>query len=243
MRLIAVENYDELSEVAAGIVAEMIKMKPDSVIGLPTGRTPKGMYAYLVKLHKEQGLDFSGVKTFNIDEFCGVPKSDPRSFAFYMQEYFVKHINLKPDNFHIPNGTAANYAEECKEYEKKIEQAGGFDLIVLGVGTNGHVGFNEPATSLPVHTHIVSLSEETRVAYGKLYGSTENVPQQAITMGIGTILRAERTLLLASGSSKSTVMRKFLQEERVTPLLPVSFLHLSSNLTVIADKEALGMSL
>ncbi|MCL2014018.1 MAG: glucosamine-6-phosphate deaminase [Oscillospiraceae bacterium] len=226
-----VRNYEKLSEAAAIIIASQVIRKPDSVLGLATGSTPAGTYAMLVKMHKEGLLDFSRITTFNLDEYCGISSSNPQSYNYYMQEHLFSHINIPDGNIHIPDGMAKNPGEECENYEKKLAEAGGVDLQILGVGQNGHVGFNEPGGEFSERTCVVKLSQSTIDANSRFFSSPGEVPKTALSMGIQTILSAKEILLIA-GNDKSDVIRK-LKKGGITSGFPVSILRYHPNCSVI----------
>jgi glucosamine-6-phosphate isomerase len=192
MKTVIEETYEEMSRTAARMVAEEIRRKPSLVLGLATGGTPLGMYKELIRMHREEGLDFSEVITFNLDEYYGLSPEDEHSYHYYMHENFFKHINIKPENIHIPSGTATDIDKFCEEYDKEIQRVGGIDLQVLGIGRNGHIGFNEPGDELITETHVTILTEETRMANARFFGNLNNVPQKAVTMGLGTIMKAKK---------------------------------------------------
>ncbi len=237
---IIVEDYRELSEKAAALVVEQIVRKKDAVLGLATGSTPEGMYARLVDIYRESRIDFSEVVTFNLDEYVGLPPDHRQSYHYYMHRHFFKHVNIKPHNIHIPEGYKKETGEACREYEQKIREAGGIDLQLMGIGVNGHIGFNEPDVSLPVYTSLVDLAEETIEANSRFFESRSEVPRQAITMGIGTIMRASNLLLLASGESKAEAL-KHCFSGRVSTEFPASLLQLHREFTLLADKEAASL--
>lgn len=238
MKTVIEETYEEMSRTAARMVAEEIRRKPSLVLGLATGGTPLGMYKELIRMHREEGLDFSEVITFNLDEYYGLSPEDEHSYHYYMHENFFKHINIKPENIHIPSGTATDIDKFCEEYDKEIQRVGGIDLQVLGIGRNGHIGFNEPGDELITETHVTILTEETRMANARFFGNLNNVPQKAVTMGLGTIMKAKKILLLASGREKAVIMAELLSDTSVTTRVPASFLHLHPDTTVIMDREA-----
>jgi glucosamine-6-phosphate deaminase len=210
-----------------------------TVLGLPTGSTPVGIYRELIRLHKEAGLDFARVVTFNLDEYLGLGPDDPHSYRRWMQETFFNHVNLKPENIHVPDGTIheEDAADYCAEYEQKIRRAGGIDLQILGIGRNGHIGFNEPTSSLGSRTRLKVLSKETIDDNRKFFAPGEKIPECAITMGIGTILEAKRILLLASGSSKAAAIASAI-EGPLTASVTASALQLHPDVTFIVDHEA-----
>ncbi|QIB27612.1 glucosamine-6-phosphate deaminase [Caloranaerobacter azorensis] len=240
MKVLIVKDYEEMSRKAANIVASQIILKPDSVIGLATGDTPKGMYRELIKLYNNGDIDFANIKTFNLDEYYGLPKENPQSYHYYMMENLFKHINIKKENIYIPNGMAENIEKECEEYEKKIQQAGGIDLQVLGIGRNGHIGFNEPDLKFEAKTHLVELDEDTIKANSRFFNSIEEVPTKAISMGIKTIMHAKKIILLASGKEKAEAIYKAVKGE-ITPKVPASVLQLHPDVILIADEEAASL--
>ncbi len=237
MRILIVENYPQLSAKAASIVASQVILKNNSVLGLPTGSTPEGMYSELVQLQKEGKVDFSDVVTFNLDEYLGLSPDHHQSYHYYMHQHFFNHVPVAPHNIHIPPGQKESTTEHCREYDQKIAAAGGIDLQFLGIGVNGHIGFNEPGPSLKTGTHIVELTEETVEANSRFFESKDHVPRQAITMGMGSILGARRIMLLASGTNKAPAIREALSGD-ITTNLPASFLQLHSDVILVLDRKA-----
>lgn len=227
-------NAEEASKQAAKIVADQVRRKPDSVLGLSTGNTPLATYAELIRLHREEGLDFSAVTTFNLDEYFGIPRDHPQSFYRHIHENFLDHINVKPENAHIPDGFAKDFAKTCVEYEASIRTAGGIDLQILGIGRTGHIGFNEPTSSLASRTRLKTLSNETIADNSKISG---DIPTISITMGIGTILEARRILLLATGGKKADAVAKAI-EGPITSSVSASSLQMHGDVTVILDEDA-----
>src|SRR3984893_16899691 len=231
-------TYEELSREAARIVAGAVSGRPTVTLGLATGSTTLGMYKELVRLHSEQGLDFSKVVTFNLDEYLGLSADHPQSFHCFLRENFFTHVNVSPGNFHIPVGTSGgDYEEYCAAYERAIREVGGIDLQILGIGRNGHVGFNEPTSSFGSRTRLKVLSKETIDDNRKFFAAKEEIPQCAITMGIGTILEAKRILLLANGPSKAVAIAQAI-EGPVTASVTASALQLHGDVTFIVDREA-----
>jgi len=230
------ESYEKMSEKAAEIVAGEISSKENFVLGLPTGSTPLGMYAKLIEMNKAKAADFSKVTTFNLDEYYPINKSDEQSYYKFMFDNFFGSININPGNINIPDGEAPDGDTEGEEYEKKIEKSGGIDLMVLGIGANGHIGFNEPESFLIPDTHIATLTEDTIKANSRFFNSTEEVPVKALTMGMGSILKAKKILMLVSGKNKTEIFRKFL-EAKIETRNPSSFLHLHRDVTVLSDIE------
>ena len=237
MRVLITDSYDQMGLEAAKIVAGQIYLKPNSVLGLATGSTPLSMYERLVAVHRTVGLDFSEVTTFNLDEYIGMGPDNPQSYHYFMQEHFFKHINIKPENVHIPNGVAQDVVAEGERYEQLIAAKGGIDLQVLGIGQNAHIGFNEPDVKFAATTHKVELDEETILANSRFFNNVDEVPRYAISMGIKTIMMAEHVILLANGRNKAKAVYKALCGD-VTPEAPASILQLHRDVVVILDKEA-----
>lgn len=237
MRIIVEKDYKELSRRAANILTSQIVLKPDSVLGLATGSTPIGVYKELIRAYKEGTISFKEVTTFNLDEYYGLNFSHEQSYAYFMNKHLFSHINIKPENIHIPNGKAANVDLECKMYEEMIKNAGGIDIQLLGIGRNGHIGFNEPDIKFEARTHLVELDEDTIDANSRFFTSIEDVPQKAISMGIKTIMHSKKILLLASGSQKVQTIYNMVNG-KITPKLPASVLQLHPDVTVIVDEEA-----
>lgn len=219
-------------------VATDLAKNPRLVLGLPTGRTPVLFYEELVRLHEGHRADFSLAVTFNLDEFVGIAPDNPSSYRAFMQRHLFDHINMSPRRIHVLDGLAADAVSECRRYERRIARAGGIDLLVLGLGVNGHIGFNEPGASLVAATHKTSLTRATRRANAVLFGGKAGkVPTHALSMGMATILRARRIVLLATGRNKSTTVRR-LVEDRITPWLPASLLQLHPAVEVWVDADA-----
>ncbi len=238
MKLIVCENYEEVSACGAKIVADMIKEKPDCVLGLPTGSTPVGMYKDLAKMNKEGEVDFSKVTTFNLDEYYPILKTNDQSYRYFMDDNLFHHINIPYESTHVLNGEAKDPDAECKNYEEMIKNAGGIDLQVLGIGRNGHVGFNEPGTAIDSRTHMVELTDNTREANARFFASKDDVPTHSLTMGIGTILDAKKIILLASGPEKKAAIASLLAEE-ADMSTPSNCLREHDDVTIICSKDAL----
>jgi len=237
MKVTIVRDYHELSSKAAQLITEQIINKKNSVLGLATGSTPNGMYKELIRLNQERKADFPEVVTFNLDEYYGLSPEHPQSYHFFMWDSFFKHINIKPENVHLLNGVTKNIDKECKQYEDLIQKSGGIDLQILGIGTNGHIGFNEPDISLNGRTHLVNLTAKTIRANSRFFNNTQEVPKQAITMGIGTIMRAKKIILLANGKRKARVIERTINGP-ITTKVPATVLQLHNDVTVIVDQEA-----
>ncbi|MFP4461110.1 MAG: glucosamine-6-phosphate deaminase [Thermotogota bacterium] len=234
------ENNEQMSVKAAKIVKEQIVEKPNSVLGLPTGSSPLGMYDQLIAMYKRGEIDFSSVKTFNLDEYCGLPTDHPQSYHKFMDKNFFRHVNIKPENIHMPKPDKDGQQSVCEEYEQLIRQAGGIDLQILGIGRNGHIGFNEPGTSFSSRTHVIQLHEETRQANARFFNTIEEVPKAAVTMGIKTIMRAQKILLLISGEAKQEALYKLVQSS-VSEAFPASALQLHPDVTVLTEKSSTQM--
>ncbi len=239
MRVLIVKNYSEVSIEAAKIVRDIVKKKPNCVLGLATGSTPLGLYKELIRMHKEKGLDFSQVRTFNLDEYYGLSSSHPQSYRFFMEENLFKGINIKPENTRVPDGSVKieEVEQYCKEYEELIKQAGGIDLQVLGIGGDGHIAFNEPGSSLGSRTRLVALDEKTIEDNSRFFDRVEDVPRFALSMGVGTILEAREILFLATGEKKAEIVAKAL-EGPITSMITASALQLHPRVTAILDEEA-----
>lgn len=237
MRIIMVDNYDKMSKKAAIMVASQVILKPDSVLGLATGDTPIGMYKEIVNIYNNNEVNFSKTKTFNLDEYYGLNRENTQSYYYYMMNNLFNHVNIDKKNTNIPNGMAENIEDECKSYEKRIVEAGGIDLQILGIGVNGHIGFNEPDISFESETHLVNLDEKTIESNSRFFNSKEEVPTKAISMGIKTIMHSKKIILLACGSSKADAIFKTIKG-KINPNTPASILQLHRDVVVIVDKEA-----
>jgi len=238
MLVVLKSNYEELSLEAARIVANSIRQNPALRLGLATGSTTIGVYRELVRLHRAESLDFSRVVTFNLDEYLGISPEHPQSFHHFMTEHFFSHVNLNPRNIHIPDGTiSGDYEKYCAAYEAEIQSAGGIDLQILGIGRNGHIGFNEPTSSFASKTRLKVLSKATVEDNRKFFGPGETMPRLAITMGIGTILASRRVLMLATGAAKAGAVANAI-EGPLTASVTASALQLHPDATAIVDEEA-----
>lgn len=239
MRIIQANDYDHLSELAANYLIDKIQTNPAIVLGLATGGTPLGTYKRLIKDHELYGTSYKNVTTYNLDEYVGFLPENPNSYHAFMYDNLFEKVDISTENVHLPNGSAVDLVEECKDYEARIEGAGGIDVQLLGMGSNGHIGFNEPGTSFQSTTQIVELAPSTREANARFFGDIREVPNQAITMGIATIMKSKEILLLVSGESKNEAMRKLVEGE-VDESFPASVLNNHSHVTIIADKKALS---
>ena len=239
MNIIQVKNYSEMSAKAADMLISKLHEKPNMNLGLATGGTPKGLYDHLIQDHKEHGTSYKHVTSFNLDEYVGMKPQDPNSYHYYMADALFNHIDIDVSNTHVPNGLADTPEEECRRYDEMIQNHGGIDLQILGIGQNGHIGFNEPGTSFNSPTHIVTLEESTRKANARYFNSLDEVPTQAITMGIESIMKSKEILLLISGEAKAEAMYQLLNGE-ITEDFPASILKKHHCVTIIADQEALA---
>lgn len=237
MEVIIQQDYDQMSKIAAQIVVEVINAKPSAVLGMATGSTPLGLYQELVRLHKEEQLDFSRVTTFNLDEYVGLGVNHPQSYHYFMHEHFFKHVNIPPHNINIPSGTTSNYPAFCQWYEERIADCGGIDVQILGIGSDGHIAFNEPTSSLSSRTRLKTLSKQTIDDNARFFEQRESVPIYAITMGVGTILDARKLILVASGKAKAEAISRAV-EGPVTSMITASAIQMHRDATVIVDDEA-----
>jgi glucosamine-6-phosphate deaminase len=237
MLVIIKKNYEEISIEAAKIIADRLRKKPNLVLGLATGSTPLGLYKELIRLHKEEGLDFSKVTTFNLDEYVGLQPTHDQSYHYFMYRNFLNYININPRYIHIPHGMAKDINVFCDWYENRIKECGGIDLQILGIGGNGHIAFNEPGSSLGSRVRIKTLTEKTRKDNARFFKSMDEVPKYAITMGVGTVMDAKEILLIASGENKSDAISDAI-EGPVTAMCPASVVQLHRNVFVVVDKPA-----
>jgi len=237
-RVVILADARAVARELARRVGETLRAKPDLVLGLPTGRTPLLLYQELVELYRRGEADFSRAITFNLDEFLGVSPGHPGSYRSFMRRFLFDHVNADPSRTNFLDGAAADPQEECERYEHEIDRAGGIDLQILGIGTNGHIGFNEPAAELEARTHRVRLKPETRRSNAALFGGdAETVPAEALSMGMGTILQARAAVLIATGRSKALCVERLVNGP-ITTLLPASFLQLHRNADIYLDEEA-----
>jgi glucosamine-6-phosphate deaminase len=241
VEIVILTSADEVGAYAARVVARLLREKPGAVLGLPTGSTPRPFYAELARRHRDEGLSFAHATTFNLDEFVGVPPDHPGSFRRYIEEALVRQVDLPPERVHVPDGMGADLPRGCAEYEAAIAAAGGLDLVLLGIGKDGHLAFNEPTSSLGSRTRIKTLSERSRAAHQAAFGGAsagpDAVPRHVITVGIATILEARRCLLLATGAGKAAALAQAV-EGPLTSMVPASALQLHPRATVLADEAA-----
>lgn len=236
MEVIIVKDHEEMSKVAAQFFKNQIKKKANSILGLATGGTPERMYELLIDANKSGDISFKDIKTFNLDEYIGIPREHAMSYFTYMNENLFNHIDIKKENTSVPNGNG-DIEKNGKEYDEKISKLGGIDLQVLGIGENAHIAFNEPGAKENEGTHEVKLTESTINANSRYFASKDEVPKTAITMGIGSILKAKKIILIASGSKKANAIRSTV-EGSISELVPSSFLQKHQDVTIIVDEEA-----
>ncbi len=237
MEVVVKKTYEQMSTLAAQMIADLVRKKPNCVLGLATGSTPVGTYKELIRMHKKEGLDFSKVTTFNLDEYVGLNPAHDQSYRYFMNDNLFNHINIKKENTHVPDGMAEDIPAACEEYERKIKKAGGLDLQLLGIGANGHIAFNEPGSSLGSRTRVKTLDEKTIQDNARFFKSIDEVPRYAVTMGIGTIMDARELILLANKESKADAIAKTV-EGPITAMVPATIVQLHPKATIIADKAA-----
>lgn len=236
MRIVKFESYEEMSNYVAELIAAQLKLKPDCVLGLATGDTPKGAYKRLIEMNKSGEVDFSRCTTFNLDEYYPIEKSNVQSYDYFMRHQLFNHVNIDFSRVNIPNGEAEDVEAECIAYDQKIRAAGGIDLQLLGLGENGHVGFNEPDMSLTPDTHLTDLTESTIEANSRLFNSIDEVPKQAITMGVGSILKAKKIIIAVNGPKKLAALNRIF-EEKIDTTCPATLLNLHRDVVVAYSEK------
>lgn len=239
MTIIKAKNYEDVSRKAANLIAAQIQVKPNAVLGLATGGSPVGAYARLVEMYRQNDVDFSQVTTINLDEYRGLKREHEQSYWSFMHENLFNHVNVNENQIYIPNGENLNSAEVCSGYDAIIARSGGIDLQLLGIGLDGHIGFNEPCPYFELNTHCVDLTESTIEANQRFFSCKEEVPKQAYTMGIKPIMQAKKVLMIANGKNKADIIKKAFFGP-VTPEVPASILQMHPDFTLIADEEALS---
>ncbi|MBQ3082116.1 MAG: glucosamine-6-phosphate deaminase [Clostridia bacterium] len=238
MKVIVCENYEQMSEEGAKVIAAQLKAKPDSILGLATGSTPVGMYQCLQKMNKAGEISFKDVTSYNLDEYYPLAPTHDQSYRYFMNFNLFDHVDIDKNRTHVPNGLAKDPAEEGKAYDAAVAAAGGIDLQVLGLGQNGHIGFNEPEDELYAGTHLTDLTDNTIEANARFFASKDDVPTQAITMGLATIMQAKQILVLASGANKHDVVKKMVSDDRITTQVPCTVLKAHKDVILICDKAA-----
>ena len=240
MNIIVTKDYEEMSKKAAEYFSEVIKAKPDAVLGLATGETPVGMYNCLIDGYKKGELDFSSVKSVNLDEYYPISPDNDQSYRYFMNNKLFDHVNIDKNNTSVPNGEAKDVEEACRKYEEHIDSLGGIDIQVLGIGRNGHIGFNEPDAELIPYTHLTALTESTIEANARFFESENDVPKHALTMGIKSVFKARKIVILASGVSKSEAILA-MTKGNISTQCPASLLCLHSDVTLICDEDAYSL--
>ena len=239
MKIYRAQDYQSMSRKAANILSAHVILKPDCVLGLATGATPIGMYQQLIDWYRKGDLDFSQVRTVNLDEYLGLAPTHDQSYRYFMQTNLFDHVNVKPENTNVPNGLAPDPEAECARYNQVIAGLGGIDIQVLGMGHNGHIGFNEPGEAFELETHVVNLTDDTINANARFFASREQVPRQALTMGIKSIMQARHILVVVSGADKADIVNAAFTGP-VTPKVPASILQMHPHVSLVADEAALG---
>lgn len=240
MNVLVYDNEEQIGIAAGYYMCGQVLAKPNSVLGLATGSTPLKPYSHMIKLFKNGSVDFSKVTTFNLDEYCNLDVNDVNSYHHFMHENLFDHINIPEENINFLNGNAEDLEQECKDYEKKIKQAGGIDIQLLGIGSNGHIAFNEPSDSFQRWSHVVALKESTIKDNSRFFASIDEVPTHAVTMGIGSIMQAKRILIIAIGENKAKAIKQLI-DGNVTPECPASVLQFHTDVTLMLDKGAASL--
>ena len=240
MKVYLTKDYEGMSRKAANILSAQVTLDPSCVLGLATGSTPIGTYKVLIERYNSGDLDFSNVRSINLDEYVGLSPEHDQSYRYFMQTNLFDHINIKRENTHVPNGLASNLDAECRRYNEVIHELGPIDIQVLGMGHNGHIGFNEPDDHFPLETHAVTLAQTTIDANARFFTSVDEVPRQALTMGIQTIMQAKKVLVVVSGKDKAEIVKKAFTGP-VTPEVPASILQMHPDVTVVGDEAALSL--
>lgn len=239
MKIYKAKDYKDMSRKAANIISAQVIMKPNCVLGLTTGSTPIGTYDQLVEWYNKGDLDFSEVTTVNLDEYKGLPRTNDQSYYYFMHQHLFDRVNIDPERTNVPNGMEPDAEKECGRYEELIRSLGGVDLQLLGLGHNGHIGFNEPGEAFEKETHCVDLTESTIEANKRFFASADDVPKQAYTMGIKTIMQAKKILIVVNGENKADIVERAFFGP-VTPEVPASILQLHNDVTLVGDEEALA---
>ncbi len=237
MKVVVAKDYREICKLVSRIFAAQVTLKPDSVLGLATGSTPVGMYQELVQMYQEGRIDFSHVRTVNLDEYAGLSGDNDQSYRYFMNHNLFDHINIDKENTNVPDGTATDLQAECERYEQVVADMGSVDIQLLGIGNNGHIAFNEPCSEFPEKTHIVDLTQNTIEANARFFESMDDVPKKALTMGIGTIMKAKKIVLMANGPKKAQTIYDTLYGP-ITPEVPASVLRLHPDVTIFVDEQA-----
>ncbi len=237
MRVIICDTYEQMSKEAAKIIAAQVFMKPDCVLGLATGSTPVGAYKELINMYKNGEINFKDVTTFNLDEYYPIKRSNDQSYYYFMHDNLFNHINVPEERIHVLNGEVSDPEKECADYDKHIEEHGGIDLQLLGIGRNGHIAFNEPDTDLVSGTHVTALTDDTIDANARFFADIKDVPTKSLTMGMASIMKSKKILILINGKGKSAALKKLLSGE-ISTACPATMLNMHNDVIVICDKEA-----
>lgn len=237
MEILIKKDYEDMSLTVAKMVQKEIINNPNLVLGLATGSTPKGVYKELIRMHKEENLDFSKITSFNLDEYIGLDSEDPTSYNYFMQNKLFNHINIKNENIFIPPSNPIDEEKACKEYDKMIEEKGGIDFQILGIGENGHIAFIEPSSELNIKTNVARLTEDTIEVNSRFFDSISEVPKTAISMGIGSIMKAKKIVLMANGKNKADIIKKILDTKTISTEIPASILLLHPNITFVLTED------
>lgn len=240
MKIIRAKDYNDMSRKAANIISAQVIMKPNAVLGWATGSSPIGTYQQLIKWYEKGDIDFSNVTTINLDEYRGLPKNHKQSYWYFMHEQFFDHVNIQEANIYVPDGMNPDSEQACQQYDEIIEKNGGIDLQLLGIGLDGHIGFNEPGNAFELSTHCVDLTETTIKSNQRFFGTEENVPRQAYTIGIKGIMQARKILMVASGKEKAGIIKKAFFGP-VNPQIQASILQIHPDFTLIVDEEAASL--
>lgn len=237
MKILIVKDYEEMSKIAAKEMATVINEKPEAILGLATGGTPIGMYKELIKMYNGGSLDFSKTTSVNLDEYVGLSGEHDQSYRYFMDTNLFNHVNIRKDQTYVPNGLAEDIEEECTNYDKRIDELGGIDVQILGIGSNGHIGFNEPSEVLSLGTHLTKLADSTIEANSRYFASKEEVPTEALTMGLGAIMKSKKILLMVSGEAKADIMDKVVNG-KISTQVPASLLQMHRDVVLIVDEDA-----
>ena len=233
-------SYDDIGSYAAELVRQVVEKKNDAVLGLATGSSPESLYKELIKLNKENKIDFKNVKSVNLDEYVGLDGNHEQSYRYFMDEKFFNHINIDKNNTHVPNGVAKDLEKAAKEYDELVNSLGAIDVQILGIGPNGHIGFNEPGDELLLNAHVADLTETTIQANSRYFESEKDVPTKAVTMGLGQIMSAKKIILIASGENKAEAI-KSLSDDKITTNIPATILKLHPDVTILLDKDSASL--
>lgn len=240
MKFKIVNDYDEMSSYAAKLIKETVDEKPNAILGLATGSTPVGFYKELIKIYNNNEISFKKVRTVNLDEYIGLEGTHPQSYRYFMNENLFNHVDIDKKNTFVPNGTTEDHDKESKDYENLIDELGSIDVQILGIGSNAHIGFNEPEKELELYTHKAALTKETIESNSRFFDSIDDVPTDAMSMGIGSIFKAKKIILLASGKNKAKAI-KSLKDSKLNTMLPATMLKLHNDVTIIVDKDAASL--